>query len=58
MVNAVERLEGHYEVREAPYGRSYTWSPGGVVECGCGERPTPTFSRGVCAGAALTIRPL
>jgi hypothetical protein len=49
VVNVIERLEGHYEVREAPYGRSYTWSPGHVVvECECGERPTLTFSKHVC----------
>ena len=49
MVNVIERLEGHYEVREAEYGRSYTWSPGRViVECECGEKPTLMFSRRVC----------
>jgi hypothetical protein len=49
VVNVIECLEGHYEVREAPYGRSYTWFPGRVlVECECGERPTLTFSRCVC----------
>ena len=49
VVNVIERLEGHYEVREALYGRSYTWFPGHVVvECECGERPTLTFSKHVC----------
>ncbi len=49
VVNMIEHLEGHYEVREASHGRSYTCSPGRVVgECECGERPTLTFSRCVC----------
>lgn len=49
MVNVIERVAGHYEVYEAPYGRSYTCCPGRVVvECGCGERPILTSSRFVC----------
>lgn len=56
MVNAAERLEGHCEVREAPYGRGYTCSPGRAAECGRGERSTLTFSV-VSVGAALTTRP-
>jgi hypothetical protein len=31
------RIEGHYEVRELPYGRDYVWEPAhAVVECDCG----------------------
>ena len=52
MVNVIERLEWHYEVCEAPYGRSYTWSPGRVVGWDCGERSTLTFSRHVCRSGA------
>jgi hypothetical protein len=56
-VNVIEHLEGHYEVRDASHGRSYTWSPGRVVvECECRERPTLTFSRCVCrCGADHTV---
>ncbi|AHY47370.1 Hypothetical Protein RradSPS_2087 [Rubrobacter radiotolerans] len=39
MVTVVELVEGHYEVHESPYARSYVWCPGCVtVECECGER--------------------
>ena len=27
-----ERIEGHYEVEEVPYGRVYRWVPGHVLE--------------------------
>jgi len=34
-----ERIEGHYEVEEVPYGRVYKWTPGyALVECEeCGQ---------------------
>ncbi len=35
----IERLEGHYEAQEVPFGIVYSWSPECLVaECGCGER--------------------
>ena len=38
-----KRVEGHYERREIPFGRTYEWHPGYVVlECDCGERLTIT----------------
>lgn len=33
-----EYIEGHYEVREVPYGKVYRWGPGSaLVECACGQ---------------------
>jgi hypothetical protein len=33
-----ERVEGHYEVEEVPYGEVYKWTPGhALVECECGQ---------------------
>jgi len=38
-VEIIERLEGHYEAQEVPFGIVYSWSPECLVaECGCGER--------------------
>lgn len=32
------RVEGHYEVRESPYGKDYVWEPGhALIECDCGH---------------------
>ena len=40
-MRVIEHLEEHYEVQEAPFGRSYKWSPQSiVVECECDERLT------------------
>jgi hypothetical protein len=37
------RIEGHYEVKEGPFSRSYEWHPACVVlECDCGEELTLT----------------
>ncbi len=37
------RIEGHYEVREEPFSRTYEWQPGCVVlECDCGQELTLT----------------
>jgi hypothetical protein len=55
MTKIVVRIEGHYEVREAPFSRSYDWHPALVtLECDCGEKltlttasPTPTCRCGV-----------
>ena len=37
MTTAVkERVEGHYEVEEVPYGKVYKWVPGhALIECDC-----------------------
>jgi hypothetical protein len=38
MTTTKERVEGHYEVQEVPYGKVYKWTPGhAVVECECGQ---------------------
>jgi hypothetical protein len=37
----IVRGEGHYEVKEAPFSRSYEWHPAYVsLECDCGEELT------------------
>ncbi len=37
------RIEGHYEIHEAPFSRSYEWHPASVtLVCGCGEKSTLT----------------
>lgn len=31
-------VEGHYNVREVPYGKDYVWEPAhAVIECDCGR---------------------
>ncbi len=38
MMRVIEQEQGHYEVREVPYGKAYSWHPGQVrVECDCGK---------------------
>jgi len=45
----IERLEGHYEVQEVPFGQVYRWCPGRLVlECECGEELILTSSRTIC----------
>lgn len=50
----VERVEGHYDIRDAPCGKVYRWCPEStVVECSCGETLTCTASAHACqCGAA------
>ena len=41
MTKIVERVEGHYEVYESPFSRTYEWHPAYVtLECDCGEELT------------------
>lgn len=41
MTKIIVRIEGHYEVHEAPFSRSYEWHPAYVtLECDCGEELT------------------
>ena len=41
------RVEGHYEVYEAPFSRTYEWHPTYVtVECDCGEKLSLTGASG------------
>ena len=43
MAKSVARLEGHYEVREATFGRGYDWHPASAtLECDCGKKITLT----------------
>lgn len=40
-MEVLERLEGHYEAQEVPFGVVYRWCPECVVvECKCGKRLT------------------
>ena len=40
-METIERLEGHYETQEVPFGVVYRWCPDClVVECVCGKRST------------------
>jgi len=40
-VEILERLKGHYEAQEVPFGVVYRWCPPcSVVECECGRRLT------------------
>ncbi len=50
----VERLEGHYEAQEIPFGVVYKWSPGSVViKCECGARLSLTASNTICSGCGV-----
>jgi hypothetical protein len=41
MTTIVVRVEGHYEVYEAPFSRSYDWHPAYItLKCDCGEELT------------------
>jgi hypothetical protein len=41
MTKITVHVEGHYEVHEVPFGRSYEWHPAYVtLECDCGEKLT------------------
>lgn len=41
MAKIVARIEGHYEVHEAPFSRSYVWHPTCVtLDCDCGQKLT------------------
>ncbi len=43
MTRITVRVEGHYEVHEAPFSRSYKWHPSAVtLVCDCGEEQTFT----------------
>ena len=52
MTRVTVRIEGHYEVHEAPFSRSYEWHPASVtLVCDCGEESTLTGN-----STALTCR--
>jgi ribosomal protein S27E len=39
MAQIIERVEAHYEAREAPFGKVYEWHPAYLaLECDCGEQ--------------------
>ena len=41
MTRITVRVEGHYEIHEAPFSRSYEWHPASVtLECNCGQELT------------------
>ncbi len=50
----VERLEGHYEAQEMPFGMVYKWSPeSSVIECECGASSSLTASNTICGGCGV-----
>ena len=43
MVQILEPVQAHYENREMPFGKIYTWHPAYVtLECECGDKVTLT----------------
>jgi hypothetical protein len=49
MAHIIERVEAHYEAREAVFGKVYEWHPADVaLECECGEELTLTSTISVC----------
>ena len=51
MAQIIERVQAHYEAREAPFGKVYEWHPAYVaLECDCGEQLiiTATSTKTVC----------
>ena len=47
----VERLGGHYETQEVPFGVVYRWRPEClIIHCRCGERTTLTGTLTGCSG--------
>ena len=43
MTRITVQVEGHYEVHEAPFSRSYEWHPASItLVCDCGEELTLT----------------
>src|SRR5919199_2642578 len=43
MTRITVRVEGHYEIHEAPFSRSYKWHPAAVtLVCDCGRELTLT----------------
>ena len=62
MTKIIGRVEGHYEVHEAPFSRTYEWHPAYVtLECDCGEELTlrstsPAFICGCGTDHSAIIR--
>jgi hypothetical protein len=49
MTTMIECTEGHYEVQETSYGKTYVWCHEHVVvKCDCGERPLLSASQTLC----------
>ncbi len=43
MMKIIARAEGHYEIHEAPFSRTYEWYPTyATVECDCGGKSSLT----------------
>lgn len=46
----IEHTEGHYEVQDGEFGKTYEWYLDCVlIECDCGEMTTLTSSETTCA---------
>ena len=51
MTTTKERVEGHYEVEEVPYGKVYKWTPGhALLECECGQLLLVDATSTTCPG--------
>lgn len=49
MAKVIERVRARYDVQEVEMGEVYTWRPESVVvECGCGEETSLTYSETAC----------
>jgi hypothetical protein len=49
VVRFIERIEGHYEEQEVPFGTVYRWCPDCILlECECGAQLTFTHSTEPC----------
>jgi hypothetical protein len=59
-MRVIKREPGRYEVSEVPYGKVYSWRPGGArVECDCGrvlEWSIPGPQRSTCAACECGAR--
>src|SRR5215211_1044745 len=58
MVQMLERVQAHYEIREMPFGKVYEWHPTAVdLECGCGEKVTlrATTTITICSGCGAEL---
>jgi hypothetical protein len=48
-MQVIERIEGHYDIREVEFDAGHGWCPGCVLaECDCGEVVTLTESEAAC----------
>lgn len=55
MTTTEERIEGHYEVQEVPYGKAYRWGPDcAIIECDCGQSMMVQEITTACPGCGVS----